>query len=103
MMTNITIVSTFTAIPEEGKVELGNVEIGNLKISDMKKLIQRKTEIPSKEQLLWWRGYLLDREDSTIMDSCVGVNAGEKLQPGASSLVLFLTVPLIPRQSNFEN
>lgn len=91
-MTHVTIVSTFTTIPTEGKVDLGNLQVEKVTISALKQRIQSETDIPTDEQTLWWRGYVLDREDSTVLDSCVGVNEGERLQPGSMSLVLFLTM-----------
>ncbi|KAL7565325.1 hypothetical protein ACA910_014608 [Epithemia clementina (nom. ined.)] len=92
-MTNVTIVSTFTAIPTEGKIELGNLDVGKVTISDLKQRIEGETNIPPNDQRLWWRGYVLDHEDSSVMNSCVGVNEGELLHPGSANLVLFLTMP----------
>ena len=93
-MTNVTIISSFTAIPDEGKVELGNLELQKVTISNLKERIQARTKIPADNQRLWWRGYLLDHEDSYVVDTCVGVNEGETFQPATGSLVLFLTTPL---------
>jgi hypothetical protein len=43
---------------------------------------------------LWWKGYLLDNDNQSLLQACVGVNEGELIDPSLEFLRIFLTVPL---------
>eukprot|EP00523_Entomoneis_sp_CCMP467_P014706 CAMPEP_0168779330 /NCGR_PEP_ID=MMETSP0725-20121227/7547_1 /TAXON_ID=265536 /ORGANISM="Amphiprora sp., Strain CCMP467" /LENGTH=93 /DNA_ID=CAMNT_0008829137 /DNA_START=44 /DNA_END=325 /DNA_ORIENTATION=+ len=75
-MTKVTVISTFTAIPNHGgMVELGDVPLGKTTLHSLKEQIQRATTIDVADQTLWWRGYRLDREDDFIADAVGGETA----------------------------
>mmetsp|Transcript_27432 Transcript_27432/g.57448 ORF Transcript_27432/g.57448 Transcript_27432/m.57448 type:complete len:103 (-) Transcript_27432:158-466(-) len=93
-MTKVTIVSTYIAIPDEGKMDLGDIDLDQTTIHGLKEHICKVTAIPLPQQTLWWRGYLLDQDESCIQDACVGVNADEHVKSSTDPLVVFLTTPM---------
>jgi len=54
---------------------------------------------PVKRQRLWWNGYLLDCNDKSLKESCVGVNVDEKLADDCKDLTIFLTVNMLEDDS----
>lgn len=97
-MTAITVISTFTTISPEGKVDLDDCSVKTRTVADVKNEIFHKTGIHQEKQSLWWHGYLLDKDDETLIDACVGVNKeNECIEPNIESLVIFLTVPIEKR------
>ena len=96
-MTAITVVSSFTTIAPDGKVKLKDCSVKNRKVGELKDEISRKTNIDRDRQSLWWHGYLLDQDDATLLEACVGVNKDERIEMSIMELVLFLTVPIEKR------
>jgi Ubiquitin family len=91
-MTLIRIESTFTIILGPGKVDLGDLNVSKVTVRDIKHLIQKQADVPADLQSLWWEGYILDQDDATLLQACVGVN-GEVIRESDSTLVLFMTIP----------
>ena len=96
-MTAITVVSSFTTISPDGKVQLKDCSLKSRKVGEIKEEISSRTKIPRERQSLWWHGYLLDKEDQSLLDACVGVSKGEKIEQTIEELVIFLTVPIDKR------
>lgn len=96
-MTAITVVSSFTAISPDGKVSLQNCSVKSRKVGEIKDEISRATKIPRERQSLWWHGYLLDQDEQSLLDACVGVTKDERIEPSIAELFLFLTVPIEKR------
>ena len=78
---------------------LGDCSVKTRTIADIKEEIAEKTGIPRNRQSLWWHGYLLDEEERTVQDACVGVTKDETIDSNVETLVLFLTVPIDKRPS----
>jgi hypothetical protein len=93
-MTNITIVSTFTIIGGRGKLDLGDYNVEETTVQDLKFRIEMQSNVNVREQTLWWKGYVLDDDNKSLLQACVGVNEGEMIDPSLKSLRIFLTVPL---------
>jgi hypothetical protein len=93
-MTNITIVSTFTIIGGRGKLECGDCNVEETTVQDLKFRIEMQSNVNIREQTLWWKGYVLDDDNKSLLQACVGVNEGEMIDPSLQSLRIFLTVPL---------
>jgi hypothetical protein len=93
-MTNITIVSTFTTIGGRGKLDFGECNIEETTVQDLKFRIEMQSNVNVREQTLWWKGYVMDDDNKSLLQACVGVNAGEMIDPSLKSLRIFLTVPL---------
>lgn len=96
-MTAITVVSSFTTISPDGKVKLEDCSVKRRKVGELKDEISVKTQIDRQRQSLWWHGYLLDQDNVTLLDACVGVNKDERIEPSIEELVIFLTVPIEKR------
>lgn len=97
-MTAITVISTFTTVSPEGMVNLEDCAVSNRTVEDVKGEIFDKTGISPARQSLWWHGYLLDKDEQTLIDACVGVNKEEFIEPDIEKLVIFLTVPIEKRE-----
>jgi hypothetical protein len=93
-MTNITIVSTFTIIGGRGKLDFGDCNVEETTVQDLKFRIEMQSNVNVQEQTLWWKGYVLDDDNKSLLQACVGVNEGEMIDPSLKSLRIFLTVPL---------
>ena len=91
--TKLSVVSTFTTIQGSGKVEF-DCQVEEITVGEVKKRVQDLAQIPSDDQSLWWRGYILDDDDLPLIHACVGVNTGERISADSSALVLFVTVPV---------
>lgn len=76
------------------QVELGNFDLSKLSVGQVKQRVEKEANVPSHSQKLWWRGYVLDENSLPLTRACVGVNAGERLDPNIDSLVLFMTVDI---------
>ena len=96
-MTAITVVSSFTAISPDGKVNLENCSVKSRKVGEIKDEISHATKIPRERQSLWWHGYLLDQDEQSLLDACVGFNKDERIEPGIAELVICLTAPIEKR------
>ena len=96
-MTAITVVSTFTTISPKGKVNLADCSVQRRTVGEIKEEIAQTTQIDRERQSLWWHGYRLDNDEQTVLDACVDLSTGEKIDPNAKELVLFLTVPIEKR------
>jgi hypothetical protein len=93
-MTNITILSTFTTIGGRGKLDLGACNVKEMTVQDLKVRIEMLSNLDIQKQSLWWKGYLLDNDNQSLLQACVGVNEGELIDPSLEFLRIFLTVPL---------
>lgn len=93
-MTNITIVSTFLTIGGRGKLDFGDCNVEETTVQDLKFRIEMQSNLNIREQSLWWKGYVLDDDNKSLLQACVGVNEGEMIDPSLKSLRIFLTVPL---------
>ena len=92
-MTNVSVISTFTAIHGSGKVEFES-DIAETTVRDVKEQVQQLANVPIEKQSIWWRGYILDDESLSLSQACVGVNEGEHIEVSPESLVLFMTIPV---------
>jgi len=93
-MTRITVVSTFTAIADQGKVDLGECDLIQMTVQEVKMEVELSANVPYQKQSLWWKGYILDQDDQSLLRACVGVNEGEVIDANDESLLLFMTIPV---------
>jgi hypothetical protein len=93
-MTRLTIVSTYLAIDGRGKLDYGDCNVEETTVQDLKFRIEMQSNVNFRDQSLWWKGYVLDDDNKSLLQACVGVNEGEMIDPSLESLRIFLTVPL---------
>jgi hypothetical protein len=93
-MTQLIIVSTFLTIGGRGKLDYGDCNVEETTVQDLKIRIEMQSNVNFRDQSLWWKGYVLDDDNKTLLQACVGVNEGEMIDPSLKSLRIFLTVPL---------
>jgi hypothetical protein len=93
-MTKLTIVSTFLTIEGRGKLDFGDCNVEETTVQDVKFRIEMQSNVNVRDQSLWWKGYVLDDDNKSLLQACIGVNEGEMIDPSLKSLRIFLTVPL---------
>mmetsp|Transcript_30341 Transcript_30341/g.66710 ORF Transcript_30341/g.66710 Transcript_30341/m.66710 type:complete len:140 (-) Transcript_30341:400-819(-) len=89
-MTRLRVVSALSILPH-GCIELGRQDVETLTVGEVKRMVSGRCEYDPNSYRLWWHGYLLDNEDQTMVEACIGVNPGESLRGSEAELALFLT------------
>jgi len=91
-MTLLSIVSSVTTLKGKEKISLGEQDFNKFNIGQVRELIDHKyADLDSSKLQLWWQGYILDDDNLTIMEACVGVN-GETIDRNIDHLVIFGTL-----------
>lgn len=93
MVTTVSVISTFTTIQGSGKVAF-DCDVQTITIGDVKKRVENLAQVPASKQSIWWRGYILDDDTSTLLQACRGVNEGENIDVGVKALTIFMTEPI---------